>query len=241
MSNTDSLYIVIPAYNEEENISAIVSDWHPVVSEIGNGSKLVVVDDGSKDSTYSKLVALQSDYPCLTVLSKPNSGHGATCIYAYKYAIENHADYIFQTDSDGQTTASEFGIFWENRQQYDFQIGKRINREDGKSRVFVTNVLRIVLWLVFGENIADANTPFRLMKAARLGAILKVVPNDSFLSNVLISVIAVRWKERCIWRPITFKARQAGESFIKLKKIVKIGWKALKDFREINSALKRVK
>ena len=50
----DTLYIVIPAYNEEENIRQVINGWYPIIEKYnGNGkSKLVVIDDGSKDKTY---------------------------------------------------------------------------------------------------------------------------------------------------------------------------------------------
>ena len=50
----DKLYIVIPAYNEQDNIELVVNDWYPIIEKHnGNGqSRLVIIDDGSKDSTY---------------------------------------------------------------------------------------------------------------------------------------------------------------------------------------------
>ena len=44
----DKLYIVIPAYNEEDNIVSVINDWYPVVEKIGNGSRLLIIDDGSR-------------------------------------------------------------------------------------------------------------------------------------------------------------------------------------------------
>ena len=51
----DFLYIVLPAYNEQENIEAVVAQWYPIVEAIGPESRLVVVDDGSRDKTYALL------------------------------------------------------------------------------------------------------------------------------------------------------------------------------------------
>ncbi|MBE6259909.1 MAG: glycosyltransferase family 2 protein [Prevotella sp.] len=235
-----SLYIVMPAYNEEANIEKTVSEWHPVavkVNEIIN-CKLVIANDGSKDNTHAKLLELKNQYPLLEPLDKSNSGHGATVLFLYRYAIEHGADYIFQTDSDGQTNPDEFWQFFENRDKYDFQIGNRNHREDGASRVFVTKTLRIVVWLMFHEWVIDANTPFRLMAVNRLKPILEVIPQDFFLCNVAISAIAVKWHERCKWYPITFKPRQGGINSINMKRIFKIGMKAIGDFRLINNNLK---
>jgi len=227
----------MPAYNEEANIAAVVAQWHSIVEKIGGGSRLLIVNDGSKDNTYQKMLSLQKQYPLLLPVDKPNSGHGATCLFAYRKAIDAGADYIFQTDSDGQTDPDEFGKFWENRDKYSFIIGSRDARQDGVRRVFVTHVLRLVVWLIFGEWVKDVNTPFRLMRADRLLPVLQIIPEDFFLSNVAICVIAVKQKEACRWFPITFKPRQGGENSINMKRIFKIGWKALGDFRSINKRL----
>ena len=64
-------------------------------------------------------------------------GHGPTLLCGYRYAIKNKADYIFQTDSDGQTLPEEFEDFWIKRKRYDAVLGDRRDRQDGMSRVFV--------------------------------------------------------------------------------------------------------
>lgn len=87
---------------------------------------------------------------------------------------------------------------------------------------------------MFHEWVLDANTPFRLMKVEKLKPILDVIPHDYFLCNVAISAIATKWKYSIKWYQITFKPRQEGVNSINMKRIIKIGWKALKDFRTIN-------
>ena len=59
-----------------------------------------------------------SDYPKLEILDTDNCFHGPKLIALYKFAISNHADYIFQTDSDGQTNPKEFESFWSLRNVY---------------------------------------------------------------------------------------------------------------------------
>ncbi len=236
--NNSKLYIVMPAYNEAENIEKTIQQWHPVVEKLGADSKLIIANDGSKDNTIDIMRGLVEKYPKLLPMDKPNSGHGATLMFLYNRAVDDGADYVFQTDSDGQTDPEEFWEFWNNKESYDFQIGTRGSREDGGQRVFVTKVLKFVVWMMFGEAVADANTPFRLMKVERLKPILDVIPNDFFLSNVVISTIVVKWNEKVNWYPITFKPRQGGVNSINFKRIVGIGWKALGDFRSINKRLK---
>lgn len=236
----DTIYFVLPAYNEEANIEDVIKQWHPVCEKIkaeGNDAKLVIANDGSKDKTFAMMQGLQSKYPLLEPLDKPNSGHGATVLYLYRYAMEKGANFIFQTDSDGQTLPEEFWQMWEERDRFDFQIGTRGGRQDGVSRVFVTKTLRFVVWLMFHVWVKDANTPFRLLNVERLKPILDVIPKDYNLANVAVSAIAVRWHYNVGWYPITFRPRQGGVNSINMRRIFKIGWKALADFRKINRNL----
>ena len=232
----DKLYIVMPAYNEEANIEAVVSQWHHLVEKIGSDSRLVVMDDGSKDHTYEKLKDLQKKFPQLVGVTKENEGHGATVLRAYHYAVDHGADYVFQTDSDGQTLPEEFWPLWENRQRGGLLIGQRKGREDGISRVFVTRVLRLVLFAVFRVWVNEANTPFRLMKASELEQVLKKIPEGFNLSNVIMTVIYEK-ENKVTYYPITFRPRQGGVNSINLRKISRIGWQAVKDFRRIRKEL----
>ena len=237
----DTLYIVMPAYNEEANIEDVILQWHPVCERInaeGNEAKLVIANDGSKDNTFAIMQQLSAKYPLLMPIDKPNSGHGATVLFLYRKAIADSANFVFQTDSDGQTLPEEFWQMWEHRHEYDFQIGTRGGREDGASRVFVTKTLRLVVWMIFGVWVKDANTPFRLMNATRLQSIMSYIPEDFFLANVAVSAIAVKKSENIAWYPITFRPRQGGVNSINMKRIFKIGIKALGDFKIINKNLK---
>jgi dolichol-phosphate mannosyltransferase len=234
----DKLYIVIPAYNEEMNIEAVAREWHEVIVKVGGeGSKLVIINDGSKDNTYDKLCELKESLTHLEPINKPNGGHGATVLYGYNHALENGADYIFQTDSDGQTLPSEFYQFWDKREQYPAIIGYRNHRQDGFSRVLVTKVLKLVLFLVFGLRITDANTPFRLIQRDVLAKYITKIPKDFNLSNVMLTVQMVKAKENIKFIPITFRPRQGGVNSINFKRITKIGRQAVKDFRQIKKSM----
>ena len=236
----DTLFIVIPAYNEEANIERVIKDWYPIVDQIGNGSRLVIMDDGSKDSTYQIMKEQAKNLPAFEPITKPNSGHGATVLYGYHYAVEAGADYVFQTDSDGQTLPEEFWTFWEQRASYDMVIGHRKGRQDGFSRVLVTKTLKLVLWLCFHVGITDANTPFRLLKASVLKEQLKLVPENFNLSNVMISVIYAKKHLKVKYMPVTFRPRQGGVNSINMKRIIRIGRQALTDFRRINKSLRAI-
>lgn len=233
----DKLYIVIPAYNEEKNIKKVINDYAKIVDKIKNDSKLIIVDDGSKDNTYSVALKEAKKYKCVEILKKENGGHGSALIYGYNYALENGADYIFQTDSDNQTNPIEFREFWENRDKNDVIIGSRKKRKDGLSRIIVTKVLKYLLLLIFGVKVEDANTPFRLMKADILKKYINRFESNYNLPNVMLSVYFTFYKEKLKFIPITFENRKEGVNSINIKKIFKIGVNSIKDFYKFRKAM----
>ena len=91
----ETLYITIPAYNEEDNSEQCVNDWYPIIERFGEASRLVIINDGSKDHTFDRLLALAKNRPLLLPLTKTNGGHGSTVLYGYNYAIDHDADWIF--------------------------------------------------------------------------------------------------------------------------------------------------
>ncbi len=235
----DKLYIVIPAYNESANICACVNDWYPVVeahNESGE-SRLVIINDGSKDNTLQILMELAKDRPLLVPQTKPNGGHGSTVLFGYRYAIDNKADFVFQTDSDGQTEPSEFEQFWQLRNEYDAILGERVKRGDGKSRKFVENTVCFLLRIIFKVKAKDANAPFRLMKTSVVAKYIDKLPKDFNIPNIMFTTYFLHHKDKVKFIPITFKSRQGGTNSINIKKIVKIGWKAVGDFRKLKKEI----
>lgn len=238
----DKLYIVIPAYNEEENIHKVIDEWYPIVEahQADGESRILVIDDGSKDKTYSILCEMRKSRPLLIAISKQNEGHGATLLYGYQYAIEHGADYIFQTDSDGQTRPEEFQGFWDMRKDYDMVIGHRNKRQDGWPRILVTKTLKAIIAVCFGVKVKDANTPFRLMRADVLKEEMQYIPKGFHLSNVLIAVIYEKKNRDVLYLPITFRPRQGGVNSINMKRIWGIGIRAVKEFAALNKTLEGI-
>lgn len=234
----DSLYIVMPAYNEEENIEDVVKQWYPVLNGKDEKSRLVIADSGSQDKTHEILVDLQKQYSQLEILTDTMKQHGPKVIALYDYAIKSGADYIFQTDSDGQTNPDEFDAFWQLRSEYDGIFGHRNVRGDGKSRAMVEKVVCFLIKLYFGVKVPDANAPFRLMKSSVVAKYLYRLDKDYNLPNIMMTTYFAYYKEKMTFRTISFKPRQGGVNSINLSKIFKIGWKALKDFKNLKKGMK---
>ena len=233
----DSIYVVMPAYNEEENIRKTVKQWYPVLDGKAETSRLIIADSGSSDRTHELLTEMKKEFPKLEILSETNRYHGPKVIALYKYAIENGADYIFQTDSDGQTNPNEFDAFWQAREEYDGIFGNRIVRGDGRDRAFVEKAVCFLLKAYFGVTIPDANAPFRLMKTETVRKYIGKLPEDYNLPNIMMTTYFAFYHEKIDFREITFKPRQAGVNSINIPRIIKIGWKALGDFYQLRKEM----
>ncbi len=238
-SRMEKLYAIIPAYNEQDNIRQVIDEWYDVIVKTGEESRLVIIDDGSKDDTFKIMREEASKRPAMIALHKENSGHGATVLFGYHYAVEHGADFIFQTDSDGQTRPDEFELFFKRRHDYSFLIGYRKGRKDGWFRVLTNRVLRTVVRIFFSIDLKDINTPFRLMSRELLADCLNYIPKNYNLSNVILTVTAARNGYRGLYIPITFRKRQGGVNSVNVKRIFKIGFNALKDFYQIKKKLDR--
>lgn len=237
----DSIYVVMPAYNEEDNIRDVVEQWYPVLNDKDEKSRLVVADGGSKDRTHEILVEMQKKYSQLVILEGGggNQFHGPKVIALYDYAVRNCIDYVFQTDSDGQTDPDEFDSFWQMRKAYDGIFGNRTVRGDGADRAFVEKVVCFLLYIYFGIKVPDANAPFRLMKCDIVKKYLYDMPREYNLPNIMMTTYYAYYGEKMIFREISFRPRRAGKNFINFWKIVTIGWNALGDFHNLKKKMKR--
>ena len=90
--------VIIPTYNEKENIEAIVRE----VFDLPQPFHILVVDDGSPDGTASIVKKLQKEFPSALHLEerKGKLGLGTAYIHGFKWAIKKHYNYIFEMDAD---------------------------------------------------------------------------------------------------------------------------------------------
>jgi dolichol-phosphate mannosyltransferase len=237
LMNQPELIAVTPVYNEETNIATVISEWLQAFSRERIDARLLAVNDGSRDNTLSILQELQSQFPNqLLVIDKPNSGHGRTCRFGYEAALQQDAPWILQIDSDGQCDPAFFPLLWAKRQEADCVFGLRVTRDDGVVRNVVSKACSVLTSAVTGENLKDANVPYRLMRRPALENALRSVPGDFEIQNVALTLALKRNKAlRWAYVPIRFRARQGGTNSINLPKIARMGFRML---RQINCVKK---
>jgi glycosyltransferase involved in cell wall biosynthesis len=187
--------------------------------------RMIVLNDGSRDGTREALAAFEGD-PRVTVIHKPNSGHGPTILMGYRQAVEL-APWVFQCDSDDEMKPEHFPELWNIRDPYDAVFGLRQGRRQNVGRKIISAGSRLTVRLLFGKGVLDVNTPYRLMRSDLLKQILPQIPDDTFAPNVIISGTLARSGARICNRPVPHEGRRTGTASIVKWKLWKSALKAL--------------
>jgi dolichol-phosphate mannosyltransferase len=119
--NSKSL-IIIPTYNEIENIEPLIGMIHSVVPEVN----ILVIDDNSRDGTAETVKKIISANSKVDLIERPGKlGLGTAYIAGFKYAIEKGYDFIFEMDGDFSHDPSHLPEFLEAAKEADLVIGSR--------------------------------------------------------------------------------------------------------------------
>jgi len=227
------LSIVMPAYNEEEVIEAVVRQWTDMLARQfpTDTTRLIVVNDGSRDQTGAILDSIKEKYPRLMVVHQPNGGHGNAVANGYRQAVALDSEYVFQTDSDDQFITDDFQKLWARRNESPFILGYREERYDAPARLVITRILRLSIAAIYGTYIKDSNIPFRLIRGSFLRRLLAQLPTPTpFAPNIFLAVMAKKAGYDTFDIPITHKERLTGTVSILKWKLLKV---CIQSFKEL--------
>jgi len=212
------VFCVIPAYHEEKNIAKVIQRVLDYVDF------LVVIDDGSKDQTYTEAIKIKSEK--LKVLKHPiNLGQGASLQTGNEYAIKQGADIIIHFDADGQFLAEEIKkvinpIIEENA---DIVFGSRFLEIKSDIPKFKKNIImpmaKIFNYVFFGIKTSDPQSGFRAMKAEVTQKIK--IENNRMAHCTEILAKAHKHKLKIKEVPITVLYEEFGQKFSGGFKIIK--------------------
>lgn len=228
------LLVVLPVFNERESIRHVFDSWLPVLEQVVGNYRILAIDDGSSDDTLEILQDIQATTAGkIEVRSRPNRGHGQTCIEGYRTALERSIPYILQIDSDGQSDPRFLQSFWKQRTRFDVIYGKR-RRLDGVFRVIASFTLRGLLRLIENVNCTDANVPYRLLNSRSCEKEIRFIPGDVSLANVALAVALKRNPDlRHGEIPIDFPPRFGGEPSVALSSFVRKGFELFIQLRKL--------
>lgn len=230
----------MPTYNESEAIQVVLNDWirvfNNLIGDKPDDYTILIINDGSTDDTADKITSMNN--PHIMLINQPNSGHGKALYNGYTKAVSMKPDYIFQTDSDGQTNPDEFRLLWDARNASSVIMGYRKHRQDGVFRWFSTRVLRIVFTILFHHRIVDANTPFRLMPTSVLSKALTVIPAYPDFTNILLTGAWVHDNTSIRFVETSFKPRGTGVNSVNMRNMSAKGLTAISEMIRLKKSFK---
>ena len=208
---TRMLTVVVPVYNEEGGLPALLAELIPACH--AGAWDLVLVDDGSKDNSLALLQQAGSE-PGVTVLRhKVNRGYGGALKTGLLAA---HTPYVVTIDADGQHDLNDIGrlLKFAEEQDADLVVGER-GKQDRASlyRRAGKWLIRKFAGLLMPIHISDLNSGFKLYRTELVQGYLHLCPDSMAFSDV-ITLIFIKKRHLVLQQSITIKQRTSGSSTI---------------------------
>jgi len=178
VSDLPSFAVVIPAYNEEAGVRAVVEAVDAALARLPNLTAIIVVDDGSTDGTRDELAHLEQGHPRLVALLHPeNRGYGAAVRTGTFAADGRDFDYVLFMDSD-LTNDPKYLVDFADQMRDGFDVIKASRYVpgggvDGVPRVhaWLSRLGNLVARLLFRIPVRDCTNGFRAVRTALLTSI----------------------------------------------------------------------
>jgi len=205
--------IVIPTYNEEDNIVQLVESLSKIDSDI------IFVDDNSPDETQNIIKQLKKFNTSIFLIGRDGkNGYASACIEGFLYGLKNEYDYIIQMDADLSHSAEDLEKLIELSEENDLVIGSRYTKNGrtsgwGLSRVLLSRIANIFSKFYLKQDIRDLTSGFRVYRAEILQIVeLEQLKSEGygFLVEILYKISKFTKKIKEV--PIHFNDRKFGQS-----------------------------
>ncbi len=228
------LTVVMPAYNEEEGIERAVREVRHFVLDRVEDAELVVIDDGSTDSTGVILDRWTAQEPRLRVIHQTNKGHGGALRTGFDLA---QGTYLFVLDSDRQIPLEAFDAAWRAALERDGILGVRRRRHDARIRLVLSAVVRRLVGLLFGVQLSDANAPFKVFRRSIWLQARALIPEETLTPSLFLAIY-MRWGGWDVAeRAVPHRQRTTGAVSLQRWKLIRFCLKAFKQLLRFRKAL----
>jgi glycosyltransferase involved in cell wall biosynthesis len=197
--------VVVPVYNEEENLPVLIPKLTEVLERLGYGFEIIFVDDGSSDGSLRILRERASQYPSFRVLRlKQNRGLSTALMAGWR---EARGEKIVTLDSDLQNDPADIPKLLEYLGRYDMATGWRQKREDSWLKKISSKIGNSVRNWLSGENIRDSACTLRAFKKE----CIKEIPVFNGMHRFLSTLVKMNGY-RIIEVPVSHHPRKFGKS-----------------------------
>ncbi len=229
MRRPERIYIVIPTYNEKENIKRLIPKIEAIRESVRLNLRIIVVDDASPDGTAEEVERLARKYGNITVIRRPGKlGIGSAYKDGFRAALNMGADIIIEMDADLSHDPKYLPtLIDEASKGKDLVIGSRYisgGSVPGWSfkRELISKVANLYAKTLLGLKPKDVTSGYRAFRAeALMKADYSAVKSEGYLFQV---EVVYRFKQknlRVSEIPISFTDRRAGKSKLGALEILK--------------------
>lgn len=174
-----SLSLVLPAYNEQENIRIVVEQALDVLPKYVDTFEIIPVNDGSSDRTGAILEELaRGDDRVRPVSYKVNKGYGGAV--ASGFNASRH-DYVMFMDADRQFDINDLSMLSPFVGKFDIVAGFRMERSDPLHRRINAEVFNIAVRILFGVHLRDLDCAFKIFRGDQLRS-LDLMSNGALIN-----------------------------------------------------------
>jgi dolichol-phosphate mannosyltransferase len=214
-------WLILPTYNEADNIEAIMDASAAVLSQAApEGFRILVVDDGSPDGTGEIADTMAERHDWARVLHRTEKGGiGPAYIAGFEHALGEGAGYVMEMDSDFSHDPADLARLLEAaRGDADLALGSRYVPGGGVTdwgllRRFISQGGSTYARIVLGLKIRDLTGGFKCFRAEVLEAIdFETVRSRGYAFQVELTYRAVQHGFRVVEVPIVFRDREHGQS-----------------------------
>jgi glycosyltransferase involved in cell wall biosynthesis len=203
-----SISLVLPAYNEAENIESMIAEAVPALAACSEDYEIIVVDDGSADDTAQITRGLMQSTPCLRLVQHPvNQGFGAAVFTGFTSAAK---DWIFYTDADRQFVLGELERFVPLMATADLIAGYRAPRRDPALRVLYGKGWSMLCTFLFGYTVRDVDCAFKLFRREIVQTLGPSIASRGATFSIEWLVRAKRAGYHFVELPVSHRPRVAG-------------------------------
>ncbi|GAB4343116.1 MAG: hypothetical protein Kow0099_21230 [Candidatus Abyssubacteria bacterium] len=211
-----SISVVMPAYNEKDNIEKAVSSTLEVLQEACDDYEIIIVDDASTDGTGQMLDAMAERISSLKVIHHDkNRKFGRTLRDGIAASCK---DLVFLTDSDNPIDMKDMKKAIPLMGQYDFVNGARLTREPSVKRIIYTAVYNMMIRTLFRLDVRDVNFSYKMVKRELLQR-LDLRSEGSFIDAEML-IEAKRLGARIHEIPIMYYPRSVGKSTLATPSVI---------------------
>lgn len=179
-----SISVILPAYNEEENIESVVLDAISVLNNLVSDYEIIIVNDGSTDKTGELAEKLaQKNEKVKVIPHEKNIGYGASLRDGFK---NSSFDILFFTDSDRQFNVASLENLLPHLSSSDIVVGYRIGRKDSYLRKFLSFGFNILVSILFNLRVKDIDCAFKVFKKSVFEKI-KIESNHFFVNTEILA------------------------------------------------------